>query len=110
MPTVTDLIADLTTATEQMRQAVIGDDWAMAETIQKRRVVLIERIVDTVGTAEVTAEEAMQLNAMREQEAFIASRAAARHQALGKLLAETQGITGADKPSRMQKAYGILNR
>ena len=110
MPTVTDLIADLTAATEQMQQAVSGVDWAMAETLQKRRAVLIERIVDTLGTAALTAEDAVRLNAVREQEAFIASRASARHQALGKLLAETQGVTGAERPGRMQKAYGILDR
>lgn len=110
MPGITDLIADLTTATEQMRQAAMGDDWEMAETIQKRRAALIERIAESAATTALTAEQGIRLNAVRELETQIAARAAARHQALGKMLLEIQGFTGTDKPSRMQKAYGILDR
>lgn len=110
MPDVTDLITDLSVATEQMQQAASGDDWAMVEKIQKRRTVLIARLIEEARTVALTEEDTDRLSAVRAQEAFIASRAAARQQALGKMLMETQTVTSLDKPSRMQKAYGILDR
>lgn len=110
MPSVTDLIADLIAATDQMRQAALGDDWSMAEKIQKRRAVLIEGIVEHAQTVALTEAETLRLSAVREQESVIAARATARHQALGKMLTEAHGITGTERPSRMQKAYGAAGR
>lgn len=110
MPDLTDLITDLSVATEQMQQAASGDDWAMVEKIQKRRTVLIARLIEDARTVALTEEDTDRLSAVRAQEAFITSRAAARQQALGKMLMETQTVTSTEKPSRMQKAYGILDR
>lgn len=101
MPTIANLIAELSAATNQMQQAAIGGDWAMAEIIQKRRAVLIARIVEHADAVTLTAEETHQLSAVREQEAMITARTTARHQALGKRLAETHGV----RLSRMEKAY-----
>ncbi len=110
MPDVTDLITDLTAATEQMQQAASGEDWAMVEKIQKRRSALVTRIIEDAGAATLTEEDAGRLSAVRAQEAFIASRAAARQQTLGKMLMETQAVTSVERPGRMRKAYGILDR
>ena len=106
MSNVTELIHDLTTATGQMKQAALADDWALAEKIQKRRAQLIERIVECTSAATLSETENKELNAVREQEAVIIARAGARHQALGQALADTQSGPRAGKQSRMQKAYG----
>ncbi|WP_201091132.1 flagellar protein FliT [Thiocystis minor] len=106
MSNVTELIHDLTTATGQMKQAALTDDWALAEKIQKRRAQLIERIVEYANAATLTEQEANELNVVREQEATIIARAGARHRALGQALAETQTGRCVGKQSRMQKAYG----
>lgn len=103
---VTELIHDLTTATGQMKQAALTDDWALAEKIQKRRAQLIERIVECASAAPLSEQETNELNVVREQEATIIARAGARHRALGQALAETQTSLRAGKQSRMQKAYG----
>ena len=106
---VTELIHDLTTATGQMKQAALADDWALAEKIQKRRALLIERIVEYAETATLTEQETNELNAVREQEATIIARAGTRHRALGQALADTQAGLRAGKQSRMQKAYDAPN-
>jgi hypothetical protein len=104
---VTELIHDLTTATGQMKQAALADEWELAEKIQKRRALLIARIVEYTNATALTEEESQGLRAVREQEAAIVARAGSHHQALGQALAEIRTGIRSGKQNRMRKAYGI---
>ena len=105
MLNVTDLIHDLTAATDQMKQAALADDWIFAGKIQKQRALLIGRIVEYANATALTEEEILALNAVRAQEAIIVARAGARHQALGHALAKTRTGEQTGKHKRMRKAY-----
>lgn len=102
MSALTDLIHELTIATSHLKQSALTDDWIMVEKIQKRRIRLLAQI--TANQSELTAAEITELRKVREQEAAIAARAGAHHQALRLALADDP--QHPKKPSRMRKAYG----
>ncbi|WP_200375799.1 flagellar protein FliT [Thiocystis violacea] len=110
MPNRAECIADLIAATDQMKQAALGDDWELVERLQKRRRVLVERILEQVGKLDLTGEDAERLREVRRQEAIIAALAGARRQALSEAIAQTQTGVRVEKSRRMRRAYGDTDR
>jgi hypothetical protein len=110
MPNLAELIGDLIAATDQMKQAALGDDWDMVERIQKRRQVLVEQIVEHGEQTPLTEEEIGPLREVRKQEATIATLASARRQVLSEAILATQTGVRAEKTTRMQRAYGDTDR
>ncbi|MBK1694109.1 hypothetical protein CKO09_05070 [Chromatium weissei] len=104
MSALTDLIHELTIATNQMKQAAVTDDWILVEQIQKRRRRLLEQI--TAQSTALNTAERMELRIVREQEAAIAARAGAHHQALREALAADSHAPKKFHSDRMRKAYG----
>lgn len=106
MATMTKLISDLTAATEQMRAAVMGEEWELAARIQKRRVALIRQLVELDRSSPLTQEELSGLKTVRRQEAGIAARVSSSRQTLGKTLGKIAEEGPPKSHYRLKKSYG----
>ncbi|NEX21063.1 hypothetical protein G3480_12195 [Thiorhodococcus mannitoliphagus] len=107
---MTQLISDLSDATNQMKQASLVDDWTLVERIQKRRAALLEQLVELAAEAPLSESEAEQLRSVRQLETEVASRAVARRQATGEALKRQQAGRPPKRKSRMQEAYEAPKR
>lgn len=106
MTTLTDLINDLTAATDQMHPAALGNDWELVERLQKRRRVLIDTIVARTEREPITEADAERLRAVQRQEAMVAALARTRRRALAQAIAQLPKTVRSDNTlSRMQRAY-----
>lgn len=110
MPNLAELIGDLIAATDQMKQAALGDEWDMVARIQKRRQVLVNEIIQLGEQTPFAEVDIRQLREVRRQEATIATLASARRQALSEAILATQTGVRAEKTTRMQRAYGDTDR
>ncbi|AHF05457.1 hypothetical protein MARPU_07185 [Marichromatium purpuratum 984] len=115
----TDLITELERATEQLLEAATGADWALVETLQKRRRVLLRRLGTDLKPETWSESDRRRLQRILEQEGHAETRAInERTKVLRKLQrlraaegaehqAEPQDSPGAAHTAqRMRKAYG----
>lgn len=97
-------IADLRLATDQLKQAALGNDWTLAERIQKRRVALIEQIV--TSDQALAEPELDELAAIRRLETEIANQTRSVQTATGEVLEQIRTGKRTKKRNRVQEAYG----
>ncbi len=104
MPNLSELIAELAAATDQLEDAARGEDWELVARLQKRRRVLIDSLVERLAQEPLGPEESDQIESIRRQEALVASLATARLETLRRTLAEFPEIQ-SPHVSRMERAY-----
>ncbi|KXX64855.1 flagellar protein FliT [Marichromatium gracile] len=116
----TDLITELERATEQLVGAATGADWALVETLQKRRRALLQRLGTDLKPETWSESDRRRLKRILEQEGHAETRAInERTKVLRKLqrLRATEGTEHQSEPQqdspgsahtaqRMRKAYG----
>ncbi|QIK36843.1 flagellar protein FliT [Caldichromatium japonicum] len=104
MPDVSELIAALTAATDQMEDAARGEDWELVAHLQKRRRVLIESLSERLAQEPLTEDESERIETIRQQESLVAALANARLEELRQVLAEFPEVQ-TPRLSRMERAY-----
>ena len=106
MSHLSSVLAELTQATLQMRQAALGEDWTLAERIQTRRSLLVEQLTALAEQTPLSGEDMAQLAELRQIEAETKSRALSRQQAIGDVLEQLQTGSRKKRRNRVQEAYG----
>lgn len=68
MASVARLLVELTSATLQMRDAAFAGDWTMVASLQKRRAVMVKKIIDAGCPESGDFEAENRLKSIREIE------------------------------------------